>query len=157
MSTARSSVIPDLIDALVAVGGSLMPDVTVTDGLPLEANTGAYLSIGVDDPGVTSAAVAARSTVEWAGAALINGLNEAGEITCAAWTRGRADADMKTSRDEAFAIHAALLAYIRTHVGLGVAGVWSTWVGGADEFSQTQDEYGATAILRFGFYFKARI
>lgn len=156
MSTARSSVIPDLIDALVALGDSLLVDVTTTDGLPLASNPGSYFAVGVDDPGVTHAATSAQSTADWAGASLANGMNEAGGVTCAAWaTRG--DGDPKAARDDVFAIHTALLAYTRTHVGLGVPGVWSTWIGGADEFVQIQDEGGASAILRFTFNFKARI
>lgn len=156
MSTARSSVIPDLIDALVAAGGLLGLDLTVTDGLPTVANSGTYLSVGVDDPGVTRAATSARSTTEWAGAALVNGLNEAGEVTCAAWSQ-RGDSDARQARDEVFVVHAALMAYVRSHVGLGVPGVWDTRVGGADEFSQNQTEYGAIAVLRFAVAFKARI
>lgn len=154
MSTPRSSVIPDLIDALVGLVCPL--EVTVTDGLPLVANPGVYLAFGVDDPGVRSAATAARATTEWAGAALANGMNEVGEVTCATWSQ-RGDADPKAARDDVFAVHAWLLGYIRTHVGLGVAGVWDTRVGGADEFSQDQNEFGAAAILRFAVSFKARI
>lgn len=154
MSTPRSSVIPDLIDALVALAWPA--DVTVTDGLPAVANPGIYAAVGVDDPGVRSAATAARSTAEWAGAALINGMNESGDITCAVWSQ-HGDTDIKAVRDEVFAVHSWLLAHVRTHVGLGVAGVWDTRVGGADEFSQDQNEFGAAAILRFAVSFKARI
>ena len=48
----RSSVVPDLIDAMVAQFGALpaLADVTVSDGYPLTNEPGTYLFVGVDDP-----------------------------------------------------------------------------------------------------------
>lgn len=156
MTAPRSSVIPDLIDALTALGPSVVPGVTVHDGMPTTATGGDHLAIGVDDPGVTSAAAAANSSQEWAGSTFGSGIDETGEVTCVAWSQN-GNSDPKAARDAVFAIHSALLGYLRTHVGLGVAGVLDTRVGGVSEFTQSQDERGATAVLRFGVMFQARI
>lgn len=164
MSGPRSSVIPDLIDALVANLAVLLPTVTVCDGVPEVANSGAYLCVGVDDWDATNRPVdAARSSIEWASA--VSGMtgDESGSITCVAWCQEGGTGQAKTVRDTVYAIHAATKALLVAQLAanpaapLGVAGLWDVRVGGTDALNQSSDQNGAAAVLRFPISFQARI
>lgn len=155
MSTARSSVVPDLIDALVAALPTLLPDFTICDGFPLELHTGDHVAVGVDDPQGTSPAPSARSDIDWAGAHRAIGLNEAGEVTCAVWA-WRGDADAKSARDAVYVALSAIQAHLRADVSVGVDGIWSSWIA-STQLSQDQTEQGANALLIFRVGFKARL
>lgn len=152
---ARSSVVPDLIDALVEALAGLLPDFTVSDGFPLELHTGDYVAVGVDDPQGTSPAPSANSTIDWAGAHRAIGLNEAGEVTCAAWA-WRGDADARSARDAVYVALSAIQAHLRADVSAGVDGIWSSWIAWT-QLSQDQTEQGANALLIFRVGFKARL
>lgn len=152
---ARSSVVPDLLDALVSAFQELAPDFTVSDGFPLEWNTGDFLAVGVDDPQASSPAPSARSDAEWAGAHRSMGLNESGEVTCAAWS-WRGDADTREAREAVYGALSAVQDYLRDPVGMGVDGLWSTWLAGT-QLSQDQTPDGALVLLVFRVGFKARL
>lgn len=152
---ARSSVVPDLLDALLAAFPPLVPDFTVSDGFPLEWNTGDFLAVGVDDPQSANPAPSARSDAEWAGAHRSMGLNESGEVTCAAWA-WRGDADTKSGRDAVYGALSAIQDTLRNPAGLAVEGLWSTWLAGT-QLSQDQTPNGALVLLVFRVGFKARI
>lgn len=150
----RPSVVPDLIDALVAVMADRLPDVTVSDGFAVQQNSGDQLMIGVDDPDSPNPALSATTEQEWAGATA-TGRNESGEITCAAWA-WNGSADAKDARDRVFAVAASVQALLRTDKTLGVPGLLTTGFV-SSQLSQGLDGGTAAALLVFRVAFKARI
>lgn len=156
-----SRTLPDLIDALVAGAADLLPQVNVYDGFPMGLESGACLMVGVDDYDGSTKAAAGSSTEEWAGRTLAALVDESGSITCVALAQNGAH-DPKLARDEVYAIHSELRAWLRSELTggptvLGVAGVWDLRVGGVDELNQSQDANGAAALIRFSIAYQARI
>lgn len=155
MSDPRSSVVPDLIDALTAALAPLLVDVTVCDGVPADSNSGDYFAVGVDDfDGITPVA-SARSDIDWAGAHRAVGLNEVGELACAAWA-WRGEGDAKAARDACYSALSILQALLRADPSVGVSGLWSSWIAGT-QLTQAQAPDGATALLVIRVGFKARL
>lgn len=152
----RSSVVPDLIDAMVAQFGALpaLADVTVSDGYPLTNEQGSYLFVGVDDPESASRAASATATQEWPHATA-HSRNEAGAVTlaCESWN---GDADQKAARDEVFRVAAEIQTALRASTTLGVPGV--LWLSFTNlRLEQAQGAGGAGALLTFQIDFTARI
>lgn len=150
----RTSVIPDLIDAMVGTFSGLLPDVTVSDGYPITNNPGTYLFVGVDDPTDRTPALSASATQEWP-LATPTARNEDGDVTLSAesWN---GEADQKRARDEVFAVAGAIQDRLRQSKTLGVPGVM--WLSFTDlRLEQAQSEVGAGARLVFRVHFKARI
>lgn len=152
---ARSSVVPDLLDALLSTFAPLVPKFTVSDGFPVESNSGDYLAVGVDDPASTAPAPSARSDIEWAGASRAVGLNETGEVTCAIWAR-RGESDTSTARDAVYDALSAIQGSLRDPSALAVDGLWSTWLA-STQLSQDQTPDGVLVLLVFRVGFKARL
>lgn len=151
----RPSVVPDLIDALVAqVPPYLAEGVIVQDGLPTTWDVGDFLYVGVTDPDSPTPTPAATSTQEWP-LATATGRNESGSLTCYAYVQ-RGSADAKEARDAAFAITAAVQDLLRGDVRLGVPGVIRTSFESLD-FDQGQTPDGALAVVTFRIAFAARI
>lgn len=152
---SRTSVIPDLIDAMVADFGSLpdLSDVIVSDGLQLTNEAGTYLWVGVDDPD-GQRTPSADAEQEWPHATA-HSRNESGAITLACESTSGAG-DAKAARDEVFRVAGVIQDRLRTSKTLGVAGVlWLNFTGLRLEQAQTRD--GAAALLTFRINFQARI
>lgn len=172
----RTSVVPDLIDALIDLWRSQsdLAGVKVTDGISTAYELGTYLMVGVDDPELTQW-TSAEATQEWA-LATPTGRNESGSITCLvqAWS---GDVTPGAARREAFRVFAAVQeslwttgptmtaqpdlvpAVFRSAFGvsaLAVIGVWKAGVG-AHRLIQAQNDEGALASIIFQLNFNARL
>ena len=151
----RTSIIPDLIDAMVAdFAGLLGDEVTVSDGYPVTNNPGTYLFVGVDDPTDRTPATSATATQDWP-LATPTGRHEEGDVTLAAesWN---GEADQKRARDEVFGVAGAIQNRLRESKTLGVPGV--LWLSFTNlRLEQAQAEAGAGARLVFQVHFEARI
>lgn len=163
---ARTSVVPDLIDAIVAqmgatfaAAGSGFTNVSVLDGPGLSDAVGDSLQVGVPDPAAVDGPVTSASTAETPGPmAAGRPRDEIGHITCAAesWN---GDGVAKKARDRVYAIAGAVANQIRTSSDTkwGVTGVLWTSYGTATTFNQDQDSNGAHAVLTFRIAFRARL
>ncbi len=151
-----TSVVPALIDALIATATEALSDTIVSDGFGVTDDPGNFLMIGVEDPDSEQAAFSADTKQEWATADRAGTRNEIGEILCAA-VAWNGDADMKAARDAVYAITAALEVALRTTPALGLDGLLWTSFGTSTQFSQAQGETGAAAMLVFRIAFQARI
>ena len=152
---SRTSVIPDLIDAMVADFAALtgMESVQVCDGLPLINDTGTYLYVGVDDPdGMKVSSADADQTWPHATA---HARNEDGGITLACESID-GEGDLKACRDEAFRVAGLVQDRLRATPTLGVTGVlWTSYAN--HRLEQAQTSAGAAALLTFRIAFTARI
>lgn len=151
-----TSVVPALIDALVAQGKTALPGVLVYDGFGVTADPGTkYLMVGVDDVDTRDAAFGATAEQTWANANH-TARDEEGLIVCAAlaWN---GDSDPKAARDGAFSVVAAVENMCRATPSLGLANLLWTSCGGRIQLSQNQTEAGATAVVIFQVHYRARI
>jgi len=151
----RTSVIPDLLDAMVDQFAVLLGDgVTVSDGYPVTNEPGCYLFVGVDDPESRTPASSASASQEWP-LATPTGRKEEGDLTLAveSWN---GDGDQKAARDEVFAVAGQIQDELRSSKTLGVAGV--LWLSFTNlRLEQAQSPAGAGARLVFDIHFQARI
>lgn len=152
---SRTSVVPDLIDAMVSDFGALpaLADVTVSDGLALTNEIGTYLWVGVDDPdGMKTASADADQTWPHATA---QARNEEGGITLSVQSI-TGDGNPKDVRDEVYRVAGAIQTRLRESKTLGVPGVlWLSFANHRLDQWQTRD--GAVALLTFRITFTARI
>jgi len=152
---SRTSVVPDLIDAMVSDFGALpaLADVTVSDGLALTNEIGTYLWVGVDDPdGMKTASADADQAWPHATA---QARNEEGGITLSVESI-TGDGNPKDVRDEVYRVAGAIQTRLRESKTLGVPGVlWLSFANHRLEQGQTRD--GAVALLTFRITFTARI
>lgn len=156
MST--TTVIGDLITALVAQSTTALPAVTVTDGYGTSGEPGDYLMIGVDDPDAGDDATSATSVQEWANTTG-GARREMGDVTCVALS-WNGDSDAKAARDGALAIANAVQLLVRPagRAGdLGVAGVQWLSYGTQTRLLQQSDDAGAVAKVIFTVHFQARL
>jgi hypothetical protein len=152
-----TSILPALIDALVAGFRTALPDVTVYDGYGASEDVGNYLMVGVEDPNDASAATSATSEQSMGPMGTRRSRDEVGDITCVAlcWT---GDVDQKLSRDAAFAMTAAVENFLRADPRLGdLPGLLSVEYGSRTSLAQNVEDAGAQAWLVFTVHFKARI
>ena len=153
-----TSIIPALIDALVAAARTALPDRLVHDAFGMTSDPGDFLMVGVDDPSGPTPATSADWAQSWAGLGN-HARDESGMITCAAysWNGDGGDAGQKAARDAAFATMAAVETFLRADPTLGV--ITSGWVqmGASLNLSQGPAEYGVDALLVFQVAFQARI
>lgn len=148
-----TSIVPQMIDALISSATTALPDVTVTDGVITGMPEGDYLFIGVDDPDVTRWQ-SATSDQSWA-VATYTSRDETGSITCAAhsWT---GSAGPKAARDAAYNTAGAIQNLLRDKTSFNVPGLlFANYARGS--LTQMQDDFGAMALLIFQIDFKARI
>lgn len=152
---SRTSVVPDLIDAMVADFGALaaLGDVLVCDGLPLTNDDGTYLFVGVDDPdGMRT--TSADSEQAWPHATS-HSRSEDGAVTLAVEAR-EGSGTAKDVRDEVYRVAGVVQDRLRASKTLGVPGVlWLSFSSHRLEQAQTRD--GATALLTFRITFQARL
>jgi hypothetical protein len=150
-----TSVIPALLDALIAAARTALPNLIVNDGFAVTNDPGDFLMIGVDDPDRPDAALAVTSQQDWAHANYTT-RDEEGDITCAAlsWT---GDTNQKISRDAVFATTTAVENLLRANPSLGLANLLWTSYGSSTQLSQWQDAEGSTALVVFQVHFRARI
>ena len=152
---SRTSVIPDLIDAMVSNFAALpdLSDVEVSDGLSLTNEPGTYLFVGVDDPeGLKVSSADADQTWPHATA---QARNEDGAITLAVESIN-GDGTAKDARDEVYRVAGAIQDRLRATPTLGVSGVlWTSFANHRLEQGQTRD--GASALLTFRITFTARL
>lgn len=157
MTDVRTSVVPELLDALIAQARAVLEPqgVEVIDGLPAAWTVGDFLYVGVTDPDSPTPTAAATSTQKWP-LATPTGRDETGTITCYAYVQ-RGSADPKEARDAAFGIVGAVQSLLRgPDVRLGVPGVLRTSFASQD-FDQGQTADGALAVVTFRIDFTARI
>lgn len=150
-----TSVVPALIDALVAQARTNLTDVNVFDGFGVTADPGNFLMIGVEDPDTEDAAFSADTRQAWANANY-TARDESGDITCVAlaWN---GDGNQKSARDAVYAIATAVENFLRANPSLGLTGLLWTGFGTSSQLSQAQGEAGAAAQLIFRVEFRARI
>lgn len=151
-----TSVVPDLIDALVSTSRTALPDVNVYDGVSVTLDPGDYLMVGVEDPDLEGAVFSADTRQEWATVGTGAPRNEEGDVTCVALS-WNGDGDQKVARDAAYAIAAGLEDALRANPSLGVSSLLWTGFGSSSQLSQAQGKGGASALLVFRIHFKARI
>lgn len=150
-----TSLIPDLIDAMVSDFAALtgMASVTVCDGLPLVNDDGTFLYVGVDDPDGMRV-TAADAEQSWPHATA-QARNEEGAVTLACESLDGAG-DLKACRDEVFRVAGLVQDRLRMSKTLGVPGVmWLNCTSLRLEQAQTGD--GASALLTFRVNYQARI
>lgn len=149
-----TSVVPALIDALVAATKAALPAVNVTDGISVNDDPGDFLMIGVSDDG-PNPSTAVSSKQAWANANH-TARDEEGDITCmsVSWN---GDASMKAARDNAYTMKAAVENLCRANPSLGLAAVLWTSLGTNETLDQNIDDISALAILTFTVFYRARI
>lgn len=154
-----TSAIPDLIDALVALARTALPDTLVFDGIGATDDPGDFLMIGVEDPDIEGAAFSADVKQDWAAMGPNAPRDEEGDITCVAlaWVGESGSDGQKAARDAAYAITAALEAALRVDVTLGLPTLLWTGFGTTSQLSQAQGAGGSSALIVFRIHFAARI
>lgn len=151
-----TSIVFDLIDALVDVLTEALTDIQVYDGTGISADPGDYLMIGVSDPD-ESQPQAFESRQEWAGIGA-RARNEEGTINCAALS-WNGDADAKLARAGVKRVTSAVEDALRDDPNLGGAVPGLQWTGyGTDGRADLIEATDGTALLwRFDIQYKARI
>lgn len=149
-----ASVVPALIDALVAQATAALADVSVYDGYGVGDDPGDFLMIGVDDPDSQVAAFSTESSQAMASFGSPHARSQAGSVTCAAlsWNGNRGNVAQKSARDAAYAIQAAVESLLRADPTLGIAApnqMPLTVEMGDERLSQNQYEAGCDALLIF--------
>ena len=153
-----TSVIPALLDALVAQAPAYMPaGVLVLDGAGLTEDPSNFLIVGISDLDVgDDLGEAAEAAHEWVGLGN-KARDQKGNVWCVAQAVS-GDGVLKTARDAAYAIVAGVENLLRANPTLGV--ITGGWVrhGTAERFQQdyTTDQ-GAVARVTFQIYFIARL
>jgi len=151
-----TTVLPDLIDAIIAAADAALSNVAVYDGFGVTSDPAEdVLLVGVDDPNASADSFAGYARQEWAHANHTT-RDEEGHVVCAAssWS---GDGDAKAARDGAFATVAAVENALRANPSLGLANVLWTSVGGRIALSQNQHDSGASAVVIFTILFRSRI
>lgn len=153
------SVVPALIDALVAKAAAALPGLQVLDGIPPIDTFGDFLIVGAEDPEARGFELSADTTQEWT-YANTTARSQEGDVTCAAlsWS---GDTDAKAVRDAAYATTHAVEQLLRDDPSLGLvpsaARMLVAGYGTRETLSQAQDDNGASAIVVFTVHFQARI
>ena len=153
------SVVPDVIDALVALAQASVTGATVYDGVGVSDDPGDYLMIGVSDPDGTSANDrAATSAIDWANINYTAGA-ESGDVMCAAmsWSGDTSPAGVKAARDAVYAVIEAFGIALRANPSMGLPNLLWTRLGKTHELTQLQAPEGALALALFSVHFEARV
>lgn len=149
------SVVPELVDALLAAANAALPNALVLDGVGTVGDPGDYLMVGVDDPDTDGGVSAGESQQQWAHANH-TARDESGTITCAAYS-WNGDSDQKAARDAAYVMVEALASACRNTPALGVSALLWTDFGSQTNLTQFQGDFGAAALVVFTIAFRARI
>lgn len=157
MTVYPTSVVPDLIDALVSLSPAYLPSgALVYDGFGVSMDPGtSYLMVGVENPEASNETYAADYHQKWANTGNLR-RDEDGFILCAAlaWD---GDAVMKDARDAAYAVVGGVENLLRNNPTLGVSNVLWTGFGGRVQLTQNQAQNGAIATVLFRVNFRARL
>ena len=154
-----TTVVPALIDAIVAFATEALPDLIVYDGLGASDDPGDFLMVGVSDPEIESADTGADAQQDWATVGRQGARSEQGEVTCVAlsWNGGSGNAAQKQARDAAYATVAAVEDFCRDDPTLEVPTLlWNSALT-SHSLLQNQDELGTLAMVTFRIAFQARI
>lgn len=159
MSGLRSSVVPDLIAALVAQLTTVLPGVSVTTGLDSGIRSGPALAVGVIDPEAKTPTTGATSTIEWSTSMSTDGFNESGDLSLAAIVTS-GSTDLEDAISQAYGILSDVIGYLRSswsnHDLLGVEGLWDLHVT-STELTPALSDSGCVAYLLFHLAFQATI
>lgn len=151
-----TTVIPSLIDAIVAGSRVALPGLNVYDGFGATDDPGDFLMVGVSDPDLEGADTGADARQSWATVGLQGARNEEGEVTCVALS-WNGDGDPKAARDSAYVTVAAVETFCRNDPDLGIPTLlWNSALT-SHNLTQNQDEGGALAMVVFRIAFQARI
>ena len=152
-----TSVVPAVIDALVALADAALTGVTVHDAFGVSSDPGDYLMVGVQDPNDTGVAVSAESSQSFPHVGYRT-REEVGGVWCTALS-WNGDADQKAARDAVYATVAAVEDLLRDDPTLGLAATsfFVAEFGSTSTLRQDQDKHGASAEVSFQVAFKARI
>ena len=152
------SIVPQIIDALVAKATTALPGVTVLDGQGVTGDTGSMLLVGANTEDATIPSTAAQAQQAPATFSTNRTREQSGDIylTAASWN---GDGDQKAARDDAYATATAVAALCRADPSLGIttAQMVVCGFGGTEQLDQDQDSAGASASLTFTVHFQARI
>lgn len=151
-----TSLIANLIDALVTTMTAALPGVLVYDGVGVSGDRNPNaLFIGVDDPDSPNVALSAHAEQDWANANYTR-RDENGFVVCAAssWT---GEVDPKLARNNAMSTMAAVETALRANPSLNLTGMLWTSVGTKISLLQNQTEHGAHAVVLFRVNYRARI
>jgi hypothetical protein len=151
-----ASVVPALIDAMVAAFTAALPGGKVYDGYGQSDDPGDYLMIGVEDPDADSESEAASVAQSQMAFGATRPRMEEGVIHMAARSVN-GDASQKAARDAVYAMQEALATALRTTNDLGVTGVMQLGNGSNLRLLQDQNNHGAVATLLYEIAFKAAI
>jgi len=171
MPAIRTSVVPDLIDAIVttmqaAVAAAVISDPTgiladlcVEDGPQLDTGDQDSLQVGVSDPESTDLVTAATGSEKPGPFGTNHPRDEIGEIflVAQAWNGDSDGTATKQARDHVYAIAGAVAMVARSNPSWGVSGVLWTGYGSNSLLRQSQDDNGARASLTFRISYRARI
>lgn len=149
-----TTVVPDLITALVAATTTALPDAQVMDGDSVIETADDFVMIGVGDVDSEGRTTAATSRQEWANASY-TAKDETGQILCAA-SSFNGDGSIPQARADTFALMLAIENLLRTNPSLGVDGLLWAHLGDFD-YDQWQSTTGAAGLLIFRIDFQARI
>ena len=153
--SARNSVIPDLIDALVAAWKAALPNTwVVLDGPLVWSPSGFRAHVGASDPFQIGQTPAAESDIEWR---TNLGREETGWVNCCvlAWS---GDNVQKTARDASFVAIDALQTILRNRT-ISVPNVqqWLALDISNVQLGQDQENDQAMALWSVQINFRARI
>lgn len=156
-----TSVVFNLIDALLQTFTTALPNVKVYDGMGVSDEVGDSLLIGVDDPDADSYADSAEVSQIWSGTGSARVRYEDGTITCCA-VSWNGDNNQKAARDGVKTTTAAVEAALRADPNLSGTVPGLQWVefggeGARFNLSQLQSDAGAAALGFFQLHFKSRI
>lgn len=151
-----TTVVFDLIDALVAQCKAQLAGIIVSDSYAITQDPGSYLMIGIDDPDAVTLARAADSRQEWAALGALQ-RDDNGSVHCVAesWN---GDGDPKKARDDVKATLDGVAAVVNGDPTLGgVSGLLWTGYGASSTLTQAQTSNGAIARMAFTIAYRARI
>jgi hypothetical protein len=153
-----TSVVPQLIDALVARTRAALPNIEVFDGTGVSADPGDFVMIGVEDPDPASTGFSATASQTAGPLGSTKPRDQTGVLWCIAysWT---GDLDQKLARDTAYSYLAAVENLLRADPTLGIAagGMFVAQMGDTEQLSQKPTKGGVDAALMFNISFFARI
>lgn len=152
-----TTVVPQLVDALVALAESQLTGRTVSDGPKVGGDPGDYLLVGAPSLDDSDQTTAAESESSWAYAGH-RVRNEMGDVNCIAYS-WNGDGDQKAARDSALATMDGLSDALRDDptVGLPASLVMRAEFGTRVEWVQVQDGQGAAARAMFTVHFQAQV
>jgi hypothetical protein len=151
-----ASVVPALLDAILATAAANLSGVMPIDGPGVTADPGNYLMVGCDHPDNPLESEAATVAQEQIGFGSSGPRRESGYIHMVARAIDGAG-NQKSARDAAYAIQEALAGALRDPADLSVAGVHNLGNGSSLIYHQGQDSYGAIATLLYDIAFEAEI